>query len=84
MNDAESMSELEAFIESAISAIPDADELPVLVIGTKSDLASGEVDESEARAHFEGKGYMFHVVSAKEGTGVEEAFDELNQKLTEE
>ena len=79
MNDAGSVTSLDTIIENALAAIPDADDLPVMVIGTKNDLASGEVDEAEMRGKFEDQSFTFHVASAKENAGVDEAFEALTQ-----
>ena len=84
MNDGDSLASMEGVIDSALAAIPDADDLPVVVIGTKTDLASGEVDEGEARGKFEEQEFQFFTASAKDNSGVTEAFEQLTQKLLEE
>ena len=55
----------------------------LILLGNKADLAAQrQVSNEEAREYAAGKGIMFFEVSARAGTNIVQAFNELAKKLT--
>ena len=84
MEDPESVTSLDTMIDKAMSKSLDPEDVKVMVVGTKNDTPSDDVNLTEMRTRYQDKNYFFHVTSAKDATGVNEAFDYLTYELVEE
>ena len=59
----------------------DISKKPIIIVGNKSDIEERKVTEEEGRKYAESKGYHFYETSAKNGTGIKEAFDDIFEQL---